>query len=145
MCMNCGCGQPEETHGNPANLTLEDVQRAGDANGQDLRTTAEHILAAVEHIEAGHGRWKGDGDQSGAGGGDDAWGGRARSMSGMPADEDDATRSMSGVGPEGVYDRTGAIDARSRDAGSGPDDPLGRPAGSTGVRDGGRGTAASES
>lgn len=93
MCMNCGCGMPDETHGDPANLTAEDIRRAGDANGQSLVTTARHILDAAERLET----TTDTGTMSGAAA-DDGW---TPSMSGV--DETDrgdraTTTSMSGLG-----------------------------------------------
>ena len=52
MCMNCGCGQPHEDHGKQANITATDLQRAGDANHQSIRQSAQHILETVELIDA---------------------------------------------------------------------------------------------
>lgn len=52
MCMNCGCGQPHEDHGKPANITAADLQRASEANRQSLRESAQHILETVELIDA---------------------------------------------------------------------------------------------
>lgn len=52
MCMNCGCGQPHDDHGKPANITAADLQRAGEANHQSLRESAQHILETVELIDA---------------------------------------------------------------------------------------------
>lgn len=52
MCMNCGCGQPNEDHGNPANITAQDLRRAGDANGQSLRESAQHIVETIEQMDA---------------------------------------------------------------------------------------------
>lgn len=54
MCMNCGCGKPDDRHGNAANLTVDDLRQAGEANDQDLRTTARNILEAVDIVD-GHG------------------------------------------------------------------------------------------
>jgi hypothetical protein len=51
MCMNCGCGLPNESHGKKENLTAEALRRAGSVNRQSLRTTAEHILQSVELLE----------------------------------------------------------------------------------------------
>lgn len=51
MCMNCGCGQPNEDHGKPANITASDLQRAGDVNRQSLRESAQHILETVSLID----------------------------------------------------------------------------------------------
>ena len=52
MCMNCGCGQPNEDHGNTANITASDLQQAGDANRQSLRESAQHIIETVELLAA---------------------------------------------------------------------------------------------
>ena len=52
MCMNCGCGQPHEDHGLPANITASDLQRAGEANHQSMRESAQHILETVALIDA---------------------------------------------------------------------------------------------
>jgi hypothetical protein len=38
MCMTCGCGEPHEQHGDAANITWEDLERA--AKAQDI-TPAE--------------------------------------------------------------------------------------------------------
>jgi hypothetical protein len=47
MCLNCGCNQPNERHGNDANITAEDVRRAGEANGQDLATTVANMRSGL--------------------------------------------------------------------------------------------------
>jgi hypothetical protein len=52
MCLNCGCGEPNEDHGNQANITAQDLQRAADANGQSLRESAQHIVQGVELLDA---------------------------------------------------------------------------------------------
>jgi hypothetical protein len=52
MCLNCGCGQLDERHGNKANITATDVRRAGDANGQDLATSARNMQAALSRLTA---------------------------------------------------------------------------------------------
>lgn len=52
MCMNCGCGQPNEDHGKPENITASDLQRAADANDQSLRESAQHIIEGVELLDA---------------------------------------------------------------------------------------------
>ena len=52
MCMNCGCGRPNDDHGIPANITAADLGRAGEANDQSLRESAQHIIETVELLEA---------------------------------------------------------------------------------------------
>jgi hypothetical protein len=52
MCMNCGCGHPNDDNGKPVNITAADLQKAGDANRQTLRESAQHILETVELLDA---------------------------------------------------------------------------------------------
>jgi hypothetical protein len=51
MCMNCGCGEPDDDRGNSANITASDLRAAAAANGQSLRESAEHILQAVHGLD----------------------------------------------------------------------------------------------
>jgi hypothetical protein len=51
MCMNCGCNQPEDRHGSDANITMSDLRRAGEANGQDVDTTMANIEKAWHQSE----------------------------------------------------------------------------------------------
>ena len=46
MCMNCGCGEPNDRHGNDANITMDDLRKAGEANGQDVDTTMGNMERA---------------------------------------------------------------------------------------------------
>jgi hypothetical protein len=50
--MNCGCGEPNEDHGNEANITADDLRLAGEVNDQSLRESAQHIVAAVERLDS---------------------------------------------------------------------------------------------
>ncbi|MDA8204224.1 MAG: hypothetical protein M0Z49_15990 [Chloroflexi bacterium] len=43
MCMNCGCGKPDDRHGSPDNITREDLERAARANGQSLDQAVRNI------------------------------------------------------------------------------------------------------
>jgi hypothetical protein len=52
MCLNCGCGRPDDDRGNAANITADDLRAAASANDQGLRESAQHILEAVERLEA---------------------------------------------------------------------------------------------
>jgi len=47
MCLNCGCGEPDERHGNDANITLDDVRRAGEANGQSVEESLRNMGMAA--------------------------------------------------------------------------------------------------
>lgn len=46
MCMNCGCGEPNERHGDDANITMEDLRKAGEANGLDVDTVMSNMEQA---------------------------------------------------------------------------------------------------
>jgi hypothetical protein len=52
MCMNCGCGRPNDDRGEAANITLADLEAAATANDQGLRESAQHILDAVALLDA---------------------------------------------------------------------------------------------
>lgn len=43
MCASCGCGEPSESHGNPDNITAEDVERAAQAAGISVEEAADNI------------------------------------------------------------------------------------------------------
>jgi hypothetical protein len=52
MCMDCGCGRPDDDRGNAANITAADLRAAASANDQGLRESAQHILDAVDLLDA---------------------------------------------------------------------------------------------
>ncbi len=43
MCMTCGCGQPNETHGNGANITYDQLQAAASAAGIENEQAADNL------------------------------------------------------------------------------------------------------
>ena len=51
MCLNCGCGEPADDHGKPANITIRDLRDAAAANGQTLHESAQHIIDTVAMYE----------------------------------------------------------------------------------------------
>ena len=69
MCMNCGCGRPNDDRGDPANITAADLQRAADANGQTVRESARHILEAVDLLDGSRRDVAGLAEPAGATGG----------------------------------------------------------------------------
>ncbi|HEY7295454.1 MAG TPA: hypothetical protein VH916_10450 [Dehalococcoidia bacterium] len=57
MCMDCGCHQPNDDHGNPEHITYSALQRAARASGIDPQTAAERIQAEAKRMsEGGRGR-----------------------------------------------------------------------------------------
>lgn len=45
MCASCGCGAPDENHGDPSNLTMSDIQKAAIAANITPQQVAENIAA----------------------------------------------------------------------------------------------------
>ncbi|MGZ8631735.1 MAG: hypothetical protein ACXWZF_12340 [Actinomycetota bacterium] len=43
MCLSCGCGEPNERHGNDANFTADDLQGAAQAAGIEMEQAADNI------------------------------------------------------------------------------------------------------
>lgn len=80
MCMNCGCGRPDDDKVDRANITANDLRAAAAANGQSIRESARHILEASERLEPSHGEPAGLAEPARASGGEG--GGR-----GTPASE----------------------------------------------------------
>ena len=48
MCMSCGCGEPNEAHGNSNNITMDTLQRAADAAGISPTEVAENIRSSAQ-------------------------------------------------------------------------------------------------
>lgn len=53
MCLNCGCGEPNERHGNDANITLDDIRLAGEANGQSVEESLRNMGTAARQVVTG--------------------------------------------------------------------------------------------
>jgi len=47
MCMSCGCGELNNDHGNQANITLDQMQRAAQAANIDVEHAADNIHHAA--------------------------------------------------------------------------------------------------
>lgn len=47
MCVSCGCGAPNEKHGDDANITMSDLERAAQAANISPTQVAENIQQAV--------------------------------------------------------------------------------------------------
>lgn len=43
MCMSCGCGDVDNDHGNPDNITQEELQRAAEAANISKQQAADNI------------------------------------------------------------------------------------------------------
>lgn len=43
MCMTCGCGKPNDDHGNPANITLDQLKKAAQAANIEPEKAADNL------------------------------------------------------------------------------------------------------
>ena len=55
MCMNCGCGEIDERHGNRDNLIADDMRRAAAASGLDMSATVHNMEDALRKVGGGVG------------------------------------------------------------------------------------------
>jgi hypothetical protein len=47
MCLSCGCGQPNEKHGNSDHITQEQIDKAATAAGITPAEVAENIQSGM--------------------------------------------------------------------------------------------------
>ncbi|HEX9989469.1 MAG TPA: hypothetical protein VEX13_18140 [Chloroflexia bacterium] len=51
MCMSCGCGEPNEDHGNPDHITLDDLRKAAKAANIDPEQAADNIHDSARELQ----------------------------------------------------------------------------------------------
>jgi hypothetical protein len=47
MCLSCGCGQPENDHGDDRHITMADLRKAAEAAEIGPQEAADNITATV--------------------------------------------------------------------------------------------------
>ena len=50
MCYNCGCGMPDDDHGDPRNITNKTFEEAGEANdmpGEQAKINTHDLLQEI--------------------------------------------------------------------------------------------------
>jgi hypothetical protein len=47
MCLDCGCDAPNDTHGDPRHITLQQVEQAAQASGVSTSEVAQRIQQEV--------------------------------------------------------------------------------------------------
>ena len=52
MCLSCGCGEPNEDHGDPSHITHEQLKRAADAAEITTEEAARNIAESLAAIDA---------------------------------------------------------------------------------------------
>jgi len=50
MCMSCGCGSPNDTHGDNRNITQDDLINAAQAADIDPQQAVQNILDCSEQL-----------------------------------------------------------------------------------------------
>jgi hypothetical protein len=50
MCLSCGCGEPNNDHDDPDQITYEDLQKAADAAGITVEQAADNIKAGLANV-----------------------------------------------------------------------------------------------
>lgn len=55
MCLDCGCGEPNERHGDERHITLDDVRAAAKASEISVDDAARNIADGVKKAQSGTG------------------------------------------------------------------------------------------
>lgn len=55
MCLDCGCGEPNERHGDERHITLDDVRKAAQASEISVDDAARNIADGVKKAQSGSG------------------------------------------------------------------------------------------
>ena len=53
MCASCGCGSPEEQHGDERNITWSQIEAAADAGGQTPQEAVRNMARMAQQQGAG--------------------------------------------------------------------------------------------
>lgn len=52
MCLDCGCGKPNEAHGDPRHITLDTIRAAAQASEISEREAMENIASGLQQARA---------------------------------------------------------------------------------------------
>jgi hypothetical protein len=47
MCLSCGCGEPNEDHGDPRNITMQKLEEAAQAGETTPEQAAQNIVEGL--------------------------------------------------------------------------------------------------
>jgi hypothetical protein len=50
MCLDCGCDEPDNQHGNKRHLVMSDITNAARSNKQSVKKTMRTIQNSVKHV-----------------------------------------------------------------------------------------------
>ena len=52
MCLDCGCGKPNDDHGNADHLTMEQVEKAAKASGISVDEAVKNISKTMKDAQS---------------------------------------------------------------------------------------------
>ena len=53
MCLSCGCGQPNESHGDPRHITMQKLEEAAKALEISAEEAARNIQEGMQEANSG--------------------------------------------------------------------------------------------
>ena len=53
MCLSCGCGEPNEDHGDPRNITMQKLEEAAQAADTSTQEAAQNIVEGLQSSGSG--------------------------------------------------------------------------------------------
>ena len=63
MCISCGCGKPDDDHGDPRNITMQDLDQAAKAAGTTRDRVLQNIMQGSQPGSTGNGQGQGGNTQ----------------------------------------------------------------------------------
>lgn len=51
MCLNCGCGMPDDSMGNDDNITTKTLAKAAIASSMDGKSTIDELLVSLNKLK----------------------------------------------------------------------------------------------
>jgi hypothetical protein len=51
MCLSCGCGEPNERHGDDRHITLDDLSKAAQASEITPQQAAQNIVDGLQKVD----------------------------------------------------------------------------------------------
>lgn len=53
MCLDCGCGKPNDNHGDPRHITMSQIEEAAKASGISPREAVQNIQSGFQQAQGG--------------------------------------------------------------------------------------------
>ena len=63
MCISCGCGKPDDDHGDARNITMKDLDQAAQAAGTTRDRVLQNIMQGSQPGSTGNGQGQGENSQ----------------------------------------------------------------------------------